>query len=79
MAGETPTETAEAEAPEPGIRPRQRRGAADAVEGEAERNVLARGLPRQQRVVLEQHAYFGRCEARIDDAGKWLLQSDDGA
>jgi hypothetical protein len=43
MAGETLAETAEAEAPEPGIRPRQRRGATDAVEGDDRPQLLLEG------------------------------------
>ena len=52
-------ETGEAEPPEPlvGLRPAPRR--APRREVETERDVVTRGLPRQQRVVLEQHADLG--------------------
>jgi len=49
------------------------------VEGEAERDVVACRLPRQQCVVLEQHADFGRRAPRFHDAGERPLQADDGA
>ena len=53
------------------------RGALDAVEGEAERDIVARGPPGQQGVVLEQNADLGRAQAPVSiRAGKRLLQAD---
>src|SRR5262245_252185 len=43
-----------------------------------ERDVVARGPPWQQRVVLEQHADIGFRHPGLDRARERLLQSDHG-
>ena len=49
-------EVGEAEPSEPGFRLGKRLAALHAAEGETERDIVPRGFPRQQRVILEQDA-----------------------
>jgi hypothetical protein len=49
------------------------------LEGETERDVVARGLPRQQRIVLEQDADLRARKLGLDRARQRLLQPDHGA
>jgi hypothetical protein len=46
----------------------ERLAALHAIEGQAERNIVARSLPRQQGVVLEQDADLRACKVRLDCA-----------
>src|SRR5581483_4414997 len=54
----------------------QRLFALHAVESKAKRDVLARGFPGKERVVLKQDADFGAAEFDLDISGKRLLQAD---
>jgi len=72
-------ESAEAEAAQPCVGFRQRLLSLGSVEDEPKRDVLARGLPRQQRVVLKQDADFGSGESGVNLTGERLLQPDDDA
>ncbi len=69
----------EAKPLEPGVGLDQRLAALHAVQGQAEHHVVARRLPRQQRIVLEQQADLGVAERRLDRARQRLLQADHGA
>ena len=64
---------------EPGLRLGQRLATLHAVEGETERDVVARRLPRQQRIVLEQDADLRTRKPGLDRARQRLLQPDHGA
>ena len=66
-----PTETVE-----PGIRLGKRAATLHAAEGQAERDVIARRLPWQQGIVLEEDADLRAREARLDRSGKRPLQPD---
>ena len=56
VTGKAVAEARKIQPVEPGLRLGQRLAALHAVEGQAERDIVARRLPRQQRVVLEQDA-----------------------
>jgi hypothetical protein len=69
----TLAEAGEAEPVEPGFRLRLRLAALDPVEPQAERDIVARRLPRQQRVVLEQDAELAARQLGLDRPGeRWL-------
>jgi hypothetical protein len=63
---------------EPCLRLDERLAALHAIEGQAKRDIVARCLPRQQRVVLEQDADLRGRNVRLDGARKRLLQPDHG-
>jgi hypothetical protein len=76
----TLAEAGEAEPVEPGFRLRQSLAALESAEPQAERDIgVARRLPRQQRVVLEQDAELAARQFSLDRAGERRLQSDDSA
>jgi hypothetical protein len=77
--GKSIAEAAEIEPLEPCLRLGQGRAALGAVEKEAERDVVARGLPRQQRIILEQDADLRARELVIDRTRERLLQPDHGS
>ena len=56
VPGKPVAEAGEIQPLEPGVRLGERLAALHAIEGEAERDIVARRLPRQQGVVLEQDA-----------------------
>ena len=72
-------ESGKPEPRQPGVGLLERGLPLHAVEAQAERHVVARRAPRQQRVVLEQDAKLGRRDLGLDRAGERLLQSDHGA
>ena len=76
MAGKAIAEARETEPPQPGVRLGQRPAALHAVQDQAERHVVARRLPRQQGIVLEQEADLRARERRLDLARERLLQAD---
>jgi hypothetical protein len=73
--------------PEPGkIEPRQpsfglgtRGPAVDTIQNKPKRDIVARRLPRQQRIVLKQDADLRTRQAGLDRARKRPLQPDRGA
>jgi hypothetical protein len=75
----TLAEAGEAEPVEPSFRLRQRLAALDPAEPQTERDIVARRLPRQQRVVLEQDAELVARQFGLDRAGERRLQPDDSA
>ena len=79
MARITVFKTGQAEASQPAIGLDQRLITISPVEDQAKRDVLARRLPRQQRVILKQDADFRTLQPGIDRAGQRLLQSHDDA
>ena len=79
MARITVAEPFKAEARQPLVGGAQRLRALHAAKTEAERDVVARGAPRQQRVVLEQDADLGLRKFRLHHAGERLLQPHDDA
>src|SRR5690349_21028934 len=79
MARVALAEPGEAEPVEPFLGLGERPAPLDAAEAEAERDIVARRLPRQQRVVLEEDADLGPGEAGLDSAGQRPLQTDRGA
>jgi hypothetical protein len=75
----TISESGQAEAIEPFVRGLQGAAAIHAAKAEAERDIVACGTPRQQRVILEQDAKVGSDEFRFHLAGERLLQPNDDA
>src|SRR3954463_8524703 len=69
-------ETLQPDALEPAIGSFERQGPRRAAEGEAKRHVLARALPRKQRIVLEEHADVGGRDLGRDRSGEQGLEPD---
>ena len=63
---------------EPDLRLGERFAALHAMEGQAEGHIVARCLPREQGIILEQNAHLRACEIGLDRARERLLQPDDG-
>src|SRR5205085_11206028 len=78
MTRETVAEARQSEPFQPLLRLFARLALWHAVQGEAERDVLARGLPRQQRVVLKQDADLRGRNLGLDRPLQWRLQPDRG-
>jgi len=79
MAGKAVAETGETQPIKPKIGFLQGPFSVLAAERQPERDVVARRLPGQQRVVLKQHADLGARQFRVDKTGERLLQANDRA
>ena len=77
--GKAVAEAREIEPLEPGVRLGERLPALHAVEGETQRDIVARRLPRQQGIVLEKDAHLRACKAGLDGPRERLLQPDHRA
>ena len=78
LTGKSVAEARKIQPVEPCLRLDERLAALHAIEGQAKRDIVARCLPRQQRVVLEQDADLRGRNVRLDGARKRLLQPDHG-
>ena len=78
LTGKPVAEARKIQPVEPCFRLGQRLASLHAIEGQAERDIVARCLPRQQGVVLEQDADLRGRNVRLDRARKRLLQPDHG-
>src|SRR5262249_59152554 len=79
LTGKATAEPRETEPLEPDVRLGERLPALHAVEAEAQRDIVARRLPRQQGVVLEKDSHLRARKAGLDGPRERLLQPDYGA
>src|SRR5437588_2547945 len=79
VPGKTIAETGKVQPLKPSLRFGKRRSALDAIEREAECDVVAHRFPRQKRIVLKQNPDLRRRQAGLDAARKRLLQANHSA
>src|SRR5262249_60930372 len=64
------------ESRQPGLGLGARGPAVDTIQNKPERDIVARGLPREQRIILKQDADLRTRKAGLDGARKVQLQAD---
>jgi hypothetical protein len=78
MTGEPVAEARKIQPLKPCFRLGECLAALHAIEAQAERDIVARRLPRQQGIVLEQDAELRAGKVGLDRARERLLQPDHG-